>query len=130
MLPARSFSGIVKCMEILSWILIVPLLCIWLICTVFNWGVIIQVLRNKFTGGTERVPSMIPLVGGICLILVSIFFSGWLKQLSLPIWLGVTILLLDPGSIPYLLFVVIGLPFISIWRGLANLFNKARHTSE
>ena len=112
-------------MEIPRWILIIPLLCLWLICTVFNWSIVIQALRNKFTGKTERVPSMMPLIGGISLILVANIAPSFFAQSSLPVWIGVLILLLDPGSIPYVLLFIFVLPLVSVWRGFAKLINRS-----
>jgi hypothetical protein len=105
--------------EILRWILILPLLCAWLFCVAFNWGVIIQVLRNKFTGDTNRVSSMIPLMGGICLTLVANLAPSTAVHSYLPAGFGVFIWLLDPGSIPYLLFIIV-LGANSVWRRIVT----------
>jgi hypothetical protein len=102
----------------------------WLVCTIFNWFVIFQALRNKFTGKTERIPSMMPLVGGICLVFIANLAPSFFSQLPLPAWVGVLILLLDPGSVPYLLLIIIGLPIVSMWHGFAKLINRGNNSAK
>jgi len=60
---------------------------------------------------------MVPLMGGICLILVSLMAPAttWPKDLF-PAWLGVVVILFDPGSIPYLLLIAFGLPLSWVWQ--------------
>src|SRR5690349_21428349 len=97
-------------MWMLRWIIIVPLLCLWLICVIFNYRVLYQHIRNKLTHGGERVPSMLPLVGGICLVLIGLLFPTMVSQYNIPTWVMVLICLLDPGSVTYVLFIVIAMP--------------------